>query len=196
MFGLRCDLAALPEPRPAQVPTVMVPRDPLTFRGFHDELARVSGRAYVDAFVRVRVCEVEIESLFVSELDGEPTYAQWLIRPFENERLHSFEPRRYPELSPAEVLLEWAYTFTRFRRLGLMNDGMRQLLVNARDAGHATAYTYVGSENVGSLRGCANVGFVLDHVRYNRRRRGRAQTAVAEPDQSARRLWAAATSRP
>ncbi len=196
IFGLRCDLANLPEPRPAQVPTIMEPRDPLAFRGFHDELARVSGRAYVDVFVRVRVCEAGIASLFVSELDGQPMYAQWLIRPSESRQLYSFEPRRYPELSAKEVLLEWAYTFTRFRRLGLMNDCMRQLLVIARDAGHTTAYTYVGSQNVASLRGCANVGFVLDHMRYNRRRLGRAQTSVSAPDETARRLWAAATSRP
>jgi hypothetical protein len=195
MFGLRCDLNALPPRRPAAAPTVMTPRDPTSFSGFHDELADLAGRAYVDVFVRARVCEAGISGLFVSELEGDPMYAQWLVGPADDEQLHVFEPCRYPRLSSSEVLLEWAYTFKRFRRLGVMNDGMRQLLVIAQEAGHTTAFTYVGPENVASLRGCANVGFVLDHVRHNRRRLGRAQSSVTEPDDAARRAWASATAR-
>jgi hypothetical protein len=192
MLGLRCDLAALPDVRPAKLTTAMVPRDSRQFRGFHDELSRITGRAYVDAVVRTRFCEAGIQTLFVSDHDGEPTYAQWLIRAPDQGLLHSFEPETYPQLTPDEVLLEGAYTFVRFRRLGLMNDGMRQLLVVARDEGHSAAVTYVGAENVASLRGCANVGFVLDHVRYNARRLGRPRTVVKEPDEHMQRIWAAA----
>jgi hypothetical protein len=173
----------------------MLPRDPASFSGFQNELAGVSGRAYVDVFVRARVCEAGINGLFVSELAGDPIYAQWLVSPADDDQLHAFEPCRYPRLSPSEVLLEWAYTFKRFRRLGVMNDGMRQLLVVAQEAGHTTAFTYVGPENIASLRGCANVGFVLDHVRHNQRRLGRAHSIVTEPDENARRAWASATAR-
>ena len=194
MLGLRCDLASLPEVRTAKLSTVMVPRDSRQFRGFHEELSRVTGRAYVDTVVRTRFCEAGIQTLFVSDHDGEPTYAQWLIRPSDQELLHSYEPETYPHLASDEVLLEGAYTFVRFRRLGLMNDGMRQLLVVARHEGHSAAVTYVGAENVASLRGCANVGFVLDHVRYRARGPGRPRSLVREPDEQMRRIWAAATA--
>ncbi|MDP9223593.1 MAG: hypothetical protein M3P18_07000 [Actinomycetota bacterium] len=194
MLGLRCDLATLAEVRPAKLTTVMIPQDSRQFRGFHEELSRVTGRAYVDTVVRTRFGEAGIQTLFVSDHDGEPTYAQWLIRPSDQGLLHSYEPENYPQLSPDEVLLEGAYTFVRFRRLGLMNDGMRQLLVVARDEGHSAAITYVGAENVASLRGCANVGFVLDHVRYEARRPGRPRAVVKEPDEQMRGIWAAATA--
>src|SRR6266571_790295 len=67
MLGLRCDLAAMPDVRPPKLATVMRPRDSLQFRGFHEELARVSGRGYLDAFVRTRACEAGVQTLFASE---------------------------------------------------------------------------------------------------------------------------------
>src|SRR5471032_2033132 len=72
-LGLRCELSALQDVRPAKLPTVMEPRDPLTFRGFHEEMSRVSGRAYVDAYVRERACKASVRELFVAESDGQPT---------------------------------------------------------------------------------------------------------------------------
>lgn len=194
-FGLRCDLEAIPEVRPAKFPTSMQPLASRHFTGFHDELERVSGRSYIDVFVRASVCERGIDTLFVSEHEGQPTYAQWLITPANQGAVHSFDPERYPTLSEGEVLLEWAYTFVRFRRLGLMNDGMRQLLISARNDGYLSAWTYVGAENVASLRGCANVGFVLDHMRRNARRFGRPVTSVSEPSQEAREIWSSATGK-
>src|SRR6476620_8929119 len=42
-FGLRADLDTLPEVRPARIAVTMKPRDTTLFRGFEDELDRVSG---------------------------------------------------------------------------------------------------------------------------------------------------------
>jgi hypothetical protein len=194
IFGLRCDLAKVPEVRPAKLPTRMEPMAPSSgFIGFEEELSRVKGRAYIDVLVRAKACKEGINTLFVAHQEGAPTYAQWLVTPADQVALHRFEPNRYPQLGQNEVLLEWAYTFVRFRRLGLMNEGMHQLLAKARSDGYASAVTYVGAENVASLRGCANVGFVLDHVRRNSRRWGRAVTSVTNsPNEDAQARWRAA----
>ena len=77
---------------------------------------------------------------------------------------------KYAKLAGGEVLLEGAYTFTRFRGVGAMADGMWQLLAMARRDGARCAFTYVADDNIPSLRGCANVGFVADHVHFSVRR--------------------------
>jgi len=87
-----------------------------------------------------------------------------------------------------------AYTFMNFRRLGAMADGMRQLLVQSRDAGDRRVFTYVAEDNVPSLRGCANVGFILDHLRYDRRRLGVRRVRRVPPDAASKARWAAAVA--
>jgi L-amino acid N-acyltransferase YncA len=128
--------------------------------------------------------------------DGSPAFAQWLVTARDQALLHSHQPGRYPMLAADEVLVEGLYTFSRFRRTGVSTNGMAQLLRIARAAGARTAYTYVGIDNAPSLRGCANVGFVLDHVRLNSRRLGLRSSVVRPADESARHVWLSATSPP
>jgi hypothetical protein len=78
------------------------------------------------------------------------------------------------------------------RKLGAMADGMRQLLVRARDAGDRRVFTYVAEGNIPSLRGCANVGFVPDHLRLDVRRFGLRRTRRVPLDASSQARWAAA----
>jgi hypothetical protein len=52
--------------------------------------------------------------------------------------------------------------------------------------------TYVDADNVPSLRGCRNAGFVSDHVRDNRWRLGRRTVRWRPLDRSAEALWEAA----
>jgi len=194
-FGLRADLTRIPEVRPAAFPIAMAPTDPTTFGGFRDELGRVSGDDYVQVLLRTMTCEAGIETLYVASADdGEPAYAQWLTRAADQAAVHEHSPGRYPVLRDDEVLLEGAYTFVRFRRLGMMADGMVQLLRIARDEGCAAAYTYVEANNIPSLRGCANVGFTLDHVRHNQRRLGRVRSVEAQPGAEDSAQWARAVA--
>jgi hypothetical protein len=193
-LGLRCDLNAIPDVRPAKLPIEMTRRDTSTFRGFENELERVEGTDYLEVLFRIWSCEAGVQALYAADgREGEPAYAQWIVRPEEQDALHEHAPGRYSRLDPDEVLLEGAYTFRDFRRMGMMNDGMAQLLRIARDDGYASAITYVGADNVASLRGCANVGFTLDHVRHNERRLVRRRSIVDDVDEVAGRHWAAAT---
>ncbi len=192
-LGLRCDLTRLPDLRPARLALTMRPEPLASFCGFEDELRRTGGRDSVELLVRIRSCESGVSTLYVARVDdGRPAYAQWLIRPREQERLHEHAPGSYEVLRYDEVLLEGAYTFGEFRRLGLMADGMAQLLRYALAEGFRSAITYVATTNVASLRGCAACGFEPDHVRVSERRLGRRHSRPDSLSPQARAAWAEA----
>ena len=90
--------------------------------------------------------------------------------------------------------VEGAFTFAAFRRMGAMADGMAQLLRIAAAEGATSALTYVAIDNVPSLRGCANVGFDLDHVRVSIRRLGRRRSFTHDPDADASLAWGNTTA--
>jgi hypothetical protein len=193
-LGLRADLGNLPDVRPAKVPIRMEPRDPTSFDAFERELREVDGNEYLEVLYRVWSCEAGVQNLYVAEVDGQPAYAQWLVRPDDQHLMEAHMPGRYRALAGDEVLLEGAYTFAAFRRMGMMADGMAQLLRIARHGGATAAITYVGADNLPSLRGCANVGFRLDHNRYSERRLKRRRTLFRAADGQAEAIWAAATA--
>jgi hypothetical protein len=115
-------------------------------------------------------------------------YAQWLIDRTSQVSLHAISNGLFPQLREDEALVEGAYTFVAFRRLGIMAEGMRQLLVKAEAVdGAARCFTYVASANVPSLRGCANAGFELDHIRITQQRVGRRRVRHQAPDANAPR---------
>jgi hypothetical protein len=191
-LGLSCELDALPDVRPAAFELRMVPTPLSEFRGFEQELDSARGRDYVELLLREQLREAGVETLFVGAVDGAPAYVQWLVRPSDQERIHLHSPGRYSKLAEDEVLLEGAYTFDAFRRMGAMADGMAQLLAVARSEGMRRAITYVTSDNIPSLRGCAAVGFDVDHSRWSVRRLGRRRTEMRPLDDDARSAWESA----
>ena len=195
LFGLRCDLQSLPPVRPAKFKVSMVPCSMAPAEFFEEELKDASGVDFLDVFIRRRMHQAGVKTLYWTQgPDGTPAYVQWLIAAANQERLHEFSPRRYPILSSSEsVILEGAYTFVKHRRSGVMADGMGQLLRIASMQGAKQAFTYVGDDNDASLKGCARVGFVLDHVRINSRTAGFFRSAVRSVDASSRRMWTEAT---
>ena len=194
-LGLRCDLTRLPDVRRAGIELRMQPVDPPGFDGFAEAARTTPGRDHVELLLRCALCRDGVEQLYVaSGPDGTPAYAQWLVRASDQERLHAHAPGRYDRLAGDEVLLEGAYTFAAYRRLGAMADGMMQLLRIARDEGARSAITYVGEENVASLRGCAAVGFDADHLHTSIRRLGLRRTRRRALDGAGRAAWTAATA--
>ena len=194
-LGLRCGLGALPEPRRARAPVAMHPVDGVGFEGFERELEHAGPEDSVELARRIRLCRAGVAGLYVAaDESGAPMYAQWLVRPDAQEPLHAVTGGLFPHLGPDEALLEGAYTFAAFRGLGAMADGMHQLLAIAAAEGFGSAITYVAAANVASLKGCARVGFRLDHVRLVRRRLGARRIDRVPPDTGARRRFLAATS--
>jgi hypothetical protein len=194
-LGLRADLSQLPRVRRARVPLTMEPTSTSMFRGFEQELDHARGLDYVELMVRRRLCDDGVQELYVAHYQGKPAYAQWLTRPDDQDRLHEHAPGRYDDLESNEVLLEGAYTFSAFRRMGAMGHGMSQLLHIAGAEGFTSAITYVAIDNAPSLRGCANVGFDLDHVRVIVRRLGSRRSYAKAPDEHALQVWAIATAK-
>jgi hypothetical protein len=188
--GLRCDLEQLPEPRPAKIP-ISLERPTASFTGFDEELERATGQDYGRVLSRRRLLGRGIGDPHVATDEaGEAVYVQWLIDPTAQKRLEPRGPGLWRELGHDEVLLEFAYTFIPFRGKGVMGDAMGRLLRVARDRGARRALTYVRDDNIASLRGCANVGFDLDHVRTTTTRFGVSRHHMRAPDAADRQRWA------
>jgi hypothetical protein len=194
-YELRCDLRhELPQVERAKIPIEMQPLEARAFKGFSDELKRCDGSNYLKVLLRTWYCRAGLGTLYVAFQGDAPVYAQWLSAPDEQRRIPWFLPGRFPALHRGEVLLEGAYTFNEYRRLGLMRDGMAQLLEVARGRGASAVITYVAVDNIPSLRGCADVGFVPNRVRVSTRRIVR-WTSNHPVDDEHRRLWEAATAK-
>lgn len=194
-FGLRCELSSLPPAVPGKVPIRMSARDARSYAGFGRELAHAARADYLEVLLRTWMCARDVPTLYAAHAaDGRPIFAQWLIHKRDEWRLQDKPP--HDALADDEVLLEGAYTFVAFRGAGAMADGMGQVLRIARDEGSAAAMTYVLADNVPSLRGCARVGFVLDHVRVNSTHLGRERSERRPVAAEARRLWESAVGRP
>jgi hypothetical protein len=175
--GLTSDLSA-PPVRRSRLPIEMHPASPATFTGFQDEFIKASPRDALEALGRQQMCDARVETLYVARAgDGRPVYAQWCVTPSVQPTLARLCPGYYPPLRDGEVLLEGAYTFTAFRGLRVMADGMSQLLRYAREAGARRALTYVNINNVAALRGCVACGFHADLIRADRWRFGCRRSA-------------------
>ncbi len=173
-FVLRTDLGQLPDPLPTRTEVAMEPVDVADFTGFIDELELVTGSDRGALDDREKMRSAGIDRFYVSfSPSREPVYAQFVITPEQQEAMQAaFRRELFPKLEERQVLLEGAYTFTSFRGLGVMAEGMRQVLTRARDDGFDQALTTVDRDNVPSLRGCARVGFEPARVGVISRRFG------------------------
>jgi RimJ/RimL family protein N-acetyltransferase len=189
-FGLAATLVEIPDPRPAAIPIVMQVTDPQSFTGFDDEMTGASGGDVTEVEQRRRLCAAGARDLYVACADnGEAIYAQWLFSPGGEKPLQQVTPNQFRPLQEGEVLFEGAYTFVRYRKRGAMAAGMHQLLTAARDSGATRCITYVNDDNIPSLRGCANAGFTLDHVRITTQRLGRRRAVFRPPTPAERAIW-------
>ena len=101
---------------------------------------------------RIPTCYVAID-----ERDGRPCYVQWLMTARNNAEIQALGP--FPILKDDEVLLENAYTPSTHRGLGIMPAAMA--LIAEKGTAHGARYvlTFVGTDNIPSLKGCERAGF-------------------------------------
>lgn len=193
-FGLSCDLSKLPPLKEGAVPLTLKPCLD-DFDGFADEMGRTTGADYGRALRRKRLHEMGVRTLHVARnQEYEPVYVQWLVTAADRTGLDKAGIDYWPPFPPNEVLLEFAYTFTPFRGMGAMGDGMGRLLRIAADQGANAAHTYVTPDNVPSLRGCAKVGFTLAHVRETTVFAGFRSGRIRLPTQTERAAWETVTA--
>jgi len=95
---------------------------------------------------------------------GQPAYIQWLIYPDENEIIAKhFQYRFYP-LKPNQVMLENAFTFPKFRGLGLMPNVSAELLTIARNQGYKNAVVYIKKNQIASINEFLKLNFKIRKI--------------------------------
>jgi len=93
---------------------------------------------------------------------GEPAYINWVVFNTDWERFSPyFAGRLHKELESNECVFEFAYTFEKFRGLGVMGAALRMIIAEiAHERPHVRwGYTYILDKNIPSLKGCRNAGF-------------------------------------
>jgi hypothetical protein len=119
--------------------------------------------------IRLSAMESGLSTCYLATTsDGEICYMQWLIDSSQNELIAREFSGLCPPLGSDEMLLEWAYTFMKFRGLGIMADAMSQISEKGAAAGARWLYTYVALDNIASLRGCRSAGYRPYQIRTER----------------------------
>jgi hypothetical protein len=89
--------------------------------------------------------------------DQEICFLQWLITPENREHIRAIRFRELHAFDDESVMLEFSYTFKRFRGLGIMAPAVAWVAEQQPRA--RWAVTYVDRTNIASLRGCRGAGF-------------------------------------
>jgi len=149
-YILRRDLARPLVRRPtAKIPIRIRPMEPKDLSTIVAERPR-----------RLPALEANIPTCYLATTeDGSICYMQWLI---QADHQHLMRPYFKGELAGYDrdtALLEFAYTFQRFRGQSIMSAAMAEIAEQALPLGARWAITYVNGDNVRSLKGCARAGF-------------------------------------
>jgi RimJ/RimL family protein N-acetyltransferase len=109
---------------------------------------------------RRRLLDAGFGTCFVAvTADDRPCYTQWLFSSRDNDRIREYFGGAFPNLPANEALLESAFTPEAFRGKRIMQAAMARIAEKAAGIGARTVITFVGVDNIASLRGCARAGF-------------------------------------
>src|SRR6266481_6918362 len=148
-YILRRDLTVPFNPAP--------PKQPIEIRPIResDKAAILKARPGRLAILRANIptCYVAVTA------SGEICYMQWLVEPSNIERFKPFFDGELKNLGKDEVLLEFAYTFEKFRGQKIMGAAMSAIAEKGLQSGARYAVTYVQKDNVAALKGCALANF-------------------------------------
>jgi L-amino acid N-acyltransferase YncA len=89
---------------------------------------------------------------------------QWIIYPDENDIIAKYYLNRFKLLKNNQILLENAFTFPRYRGLGLFAAVTSDLLEKAKDEGYKSAITYIRKNALDSLNEFMKQGFKLNAI--------------------------------
>ena len=84
-------------------------------------------------------------------------YVQWLFGAQDNDFIRRL--KGFPPLQTGQALLENAYTPPAYRGLGIMSVAMALIAERAPEVGAQEVFTFVGVDNIASLKGCQRAGF-------------------------------------
>jgi hypothetical protein len=171
-YVLRRDLSRPLVPRPeAKVPIRVRPLEPSDVPQIEAE--RPSG-------LLLGVVRAGLPQGYVAVTDDqEICFLQWLIRPEHREQIRAIRFRQMYAFNDDTVMLEFSYTFRRFRGLGIMAPAVAW--VAEQEPRARWAVTYVDRSNIPSLRGCRGAGFYPYLLTHDRWRLFRLMESVGAP---------------
>ena len=117
-----------------------------------------------EALARIHFYKCGLRNCYGLTVDGQPVYLQWLIHPAENEILARHFPRRFPALSPQQVMLENAFTAPQYRGRGFLPHATAALLQMARKDGFHSAVSYVRADRFEVLNQFIPLGFHIHRI--------------------------------
>jgi hypothetical protein len=101
---------------------------------------------------------------FVRTTNGQLAYMQWLIYPDENEIIAKNFRSRFCPLKANQIMLENAFTFPKFRGLGLLPGVSAELLTMARNQGYKNAIVYIQKNQMASLNEFVRMNFKIRKI--------------------------------
>lgn len=172
-YVLRRDLSRPLIPRPeAKVPISMRPLEPSDLAQIEAE--RPSG-------LILGIARSGLPQGYVAVTDSqEICFLQWLIRPEHREQIRAIRWRQMYAFNDDTVMLEFSYTFMRFRGRGIMAPAVAW--VAEQEPRARWAVTYVDRTNIPSLRGCRSAGFYPYLLTRDRWRLFRLMEAAGAPE--------------
>lgn len=92
---------------------------------------------------------------------GDIAYLQWLIYPHENDIIKKYYSNRFNLLRENQVMVENAFTYPKYRGLGLKRDMTNELLKEAKKRGYTSAITYVRKDLIHAINDHIMNGFKI-----------------------------------
>ena len=159
--GLRRDLAAPLDAPAAAIPIKVRPIEPRDVAAILDVTdPQLSNEEKWQRVVRRHLLDANFGTCFVAVTeDDKPCYMQWLFTSRDNEKVRSYFSGLFPALAGDEALLEGAFTPEAFRGKRIMQAAMAQIAEKGAGLGARFVITFVGFDNIASLKGCARAGF-------------------------------------
>jgi hypothetical protein len=180
-YGLRRDLQAPHETPAAKIPISVRPLVDADVEHILDLHAEVGTAERWERQKRVGLLERGIGRPFVAvDAHDDPCYVQWLFGADENDEVRDFFHGLFPTLAADEALLEGAFTPVRHQGQRIMSAGMSMIAEKAADLGARHVMTFVGVDNIASLKGCERAGFLPAIDRCETTRLGRLRVEFEE----------------
>jgi hypothetical protein len=130
--------------------------------------------------IRLPALEAGLSTCYLAVTDdGDICYMQWLIDSSQNDLIETRFTGLCPRLNEDEMLLEWAYTFKKYRGLGIMAPAMAAISEEGAKKGARWLMTFVEHSNIPSLRGCRSAGYRPYKIREDRWRLYRCNETFA-----------------
>lgn len=159
-YGLRRDLTKPHVPPDPKIPITVRPLVEDDIASLFDVSDISDRRSIEDRRNRLAFLHAGIGTAYVAvNSEDLPVYAQWIVSAEDNDRLRRSTGGLFPLLADDDVLLENAFMIEHYRGLRIMPAAMHAISETGIARGARWALTFVGVDNIPSLKGCVRAGF-------------------------------------